>query len=564
VSNAVQTSRAGESEAGLSAPAGPVPPPGRTAVPHWAVLVPLAVVAAAHLPLLAAHARQLWLRPHYQFFPLVLLGAAVLLRQRLRGLGRLTPGPVWPSALVFGPAFVLLAAAEVLDSSWLGTVATLVMLLGAAHALGGRPLLVRALPAWALLWLAVPPPLELDRDLILWLQGLTAQWSSRVLDLLGVWHVMAGNVVEINGRRLLVEEACSGINSLFSVLACTLFFVFLARRPPVRATLLVLAAVAWVLAANVARVAGVAFVTARWGIDLTEGYCHDAFGLALFGLALLLVASTDQLLGFLLAPGPGRKVADGAPRLAPPAPALTPLARSVTWAFAAAYAALLAAHLALYGFAVGGGPATGGAMAAAVETLEAAGLPSEAGGWRRQEFTTEHRNPGSAFGEFSRIWTYRQGENTCLFSLDYPFPAWHDLTRCYTGQGWAMEGQAVRPGRPGDGPAAGGFVAVRLTKPGYRSGYLLFGECDRDGRPLEPRRGAAYLALDRHRSVLGAWLDRGRGAAPAPPPAGPVYQVQLFAESYAPLTPAEEADAEQLFGAACQAVCRHCRPGACE
>jgi exosortase/archaeosortase family protein len=326
------------------------------------------------------------------------------------------------------------------------------------------------------------------------------------------------------------------------------FFVFVTRRPPGRAILLVLAAVAWVLVANVVRVAGVAYITTRWGIDLTEGWKHEAFGLGLFALALLLLVSTDQLLGFLLAP-PG-----GQPEREPtPAPALEqeeaprPSAWWAIWPFAVGYAGLLAAHVVLYGGPVTAAASDGGAIGAAVEALNAASLPAEVGRWQRQGFATEHRNPGSAFGEFSKLWRYQQGEETAIFSLDYPFPSWHDLTRCYTGQGWAMEEQAIRQARSEDGAEGESFMAVRLTKPGYRSGYLLFGQCDRDGNLLEPHRGAAYLALDRHRSVLQRWLDRGRGTSAVPAPASPVYQFQLLVECYAPLTPSQQAEVEQFF-----------------
>src|SRR5262249_50667112 len=247
-----------------------------------------------HLPLLIVHGRQIWLRPHYQFFPFVLLGAAFLAFTRLRDLGPLSPGAARWSLPLVGFAWALLAVAELLYSSWLGAVATLLLLAAVLFALGGGRLFRAALPAWLLLWLAVPPPFELDRQLILWLQSLTAQWSSRVLDLLGVFHVMAGNVVEIGGRRLLVEEACSGVNSLFSIFACTLFFVFWARRPLVQSLLLLTAAVAWVIVANVARVTLVAYACARWGLDLTAGWRHEGLGVLLFAVALGLLWSTDR------------------------------------------------------------------------------------------------------------------------------------------------------------------------------------------------------------------------------------------------------------------------------
>lgn len=50
----------------------------RDASPTLAVIV-AAVVLAAHAPLLYLHFQQLWLKPHYQLFPVVLIGAFALL-----------------------------------------------------------------------------------------------------------------------------------------------------------------------------------------------------------------------------------------------------------------------------------------------------------------------------------------------------------------------------------------------------------------------------------------------------------------------------------------------------
>src|SRR4051812_8779944 len=57
---------------------------------RWAVAGGILVVA--FLPLLVAHGRQLWLRPHYQFFPLALVGAAVLAWPVLKDGPRSRPG----------------------------------------------------------------------------------------------------------------------------------------------------------------------------------------------------------------------------------------------------------------------------------------------------------------------------------------------------------------------------------------------------------------------------------------------------------------------------------------
>src|SRR5262249_47442569 len=122
-----------------------------------------------------------------------------------------------------------------------------------------------------------------------------------------------------------------------------------------------------------------------------------------------------------------------------------------------------------------------------------------------------------------------------------------DLTRCYTGQGWAMDEQVIRQARPGGEAPGEAFVAVRLTKPGYHSGSLLFWECDGSGAPLEARRRAAYPAAYRHPSLARRRVGRAQGPPPPPARPGPVYQCQLFVEAYGPLTPVEQGEVEQLF-----------------
>lgn len=516
----------------------------------WLVILVATALVLAHLPLLSLHARQIWLRPHYQFFPLLLVGAAILFILRLRGLGTLKPGSTVATVGLLAAGWLILAAGELLHSSWLGAVAVLVTLVATCSAVGGLSLLGRAWPALLLLAVAVPPPFELDRTLILGLQGLTARWGSGVLDLLGVPHVLAGNVVEVSGQRFLVEEACSGVNSLFSVVAATLFLIFLTRRPPLAACLLLVAGIGWVLVANVVRVVLITYSGVVWGVDLGDGWRHTVVGLALFALAMFLVWSTDRLLVFLTAPAtepvaqaePAGRSDTRQPPTEVPAPPTAPAVPAVVWVASAAFLLLPCAHLALYGAPLP--TATAGQPELNPEGLHEESLPAQQGRWRRQGFAAASRNPGSAFGEFSRTWTYHLAANAGVVSLDYPFPTWHDLTRCYTGQGWVVEEQVLRPGtHPGSNE---GFVEAKLVRPGYRSGFLLFAQFDRRGTPLEPRRGGAYLSLYRHDSALRQWLRPADEAMKIDPP-GPVYQAQLFVESFTPLSPDDEGESRALF-----------------
>jgi exosortase len=531
------------------------------------VLIVGAVLVLAHVPLLAAHAGQLWERPHYQFFPVLLLGAVVLAVRRLRGLGPLTPGRAPAAYTLLAVAWLGLIAAELVHSSWLAAVATLLLLLAGAYAVGGGALVRRLLPAWLLLWLAVPPPFNLDRSLVLALQGLTASWSSRLLDLFGIWHVMAGNVVELADRRLLVEDACSGVNSLFSVVACTVFFVFFAGRRPVHAVLLLLSAVAWVLVANVARVVVVTCATARWGINLVDGWRHDAVGFALFALALLFLWSTDRLLLFFLGrPATAEPAAAETGERAEPEGRFFGVARTTwlaSWSVACLYGLVLLLHLTFYGPWAGERAGPEGPVSAALGKLSAESLPERIGEWRRSDFGGLQRNPGSAYGEFSKLWTYRLGKVNAVLSFDYPFAERHDLRTCYANQGWALGEQTVHRG---DADGKGGAVPmleVKMTRPGYRSGQLWFCEFDSQGNLLEPRRSNLALTVDRHGSALQRLWERLTGAPPSfrADPVGRVYQFQLFVEAHLPLTAAQQQQARFLFVEGVRNLRGHWRTG---
>src|SRR5262249_50744106 len=155
---------------------------------------------------------------------------------------------------------------------------------------------------------------------------------------------------------------------------------------------------------------------------------------ALFGVALLLIWSTDRLLKFLV---PAWRT--NPPPLDKPAPDATDAAAVVSavgrsWlcsrVVAGAFGVLLAAHLFLYGL-----PHSAAGVSEDYAELPAKltddTLPKDLDGWTLDKATSEQRNPGSAYGEFSRTWNYRTATGTAVFSLDYPFTGYHELTECY-------------------------------------------------------------------------------------------------------------------------------------
>ena len=247
----------------------------------------------------AAVRQRAWLCPHYQFFPLVIPGSRGAGRgSRADGLGPLEPGPsptiswglagvAWP-LLCFGVGGDSPRGSRRSASSSLGGPRR-----PTASGVGGSLLAVvpgvglplAGDPAAAEVRLLLPDRQAPERG-----EPGLEQRAARPRGCLSLDGRERGA-----GRRpeLLVDQACSGIYSLFTLLIGTAFYVLWNRTTPVRAAVLAIASVFWVLFGNVVRIVLVVLLSTRWGIDAATGWKHETLGLIMFLVMLGMVVSTE-------------------------------------------------------------------------------------------------------------------------------------------------------------------------------------------------------------------------------------------------------------------------------
>jgi exosortase len=552
------------------------------------------VVGLAHLPLLAQLAQRLWAAEHYQYFPLVLVGAAAIAYERARDLPRLSPGrPSWRRGLT-SFAFLLLTLAILVNSSWLGGVAALASLAALIYSIGGRRLFISWLPAWLFLWLAIPLPFGFDRSLITLLQTVATRWASGVLDLIGLRHAVLGVVLKLPEKSFFVEEACSGIHSFFAALACTIFYAFYLRLRFHRTLALAAVAVFWVIVANAVRVILVAVLTTQWGLPVTEGWAHEALGLVLFVVILVLIVSTDRLLLFFLPglSGPRRvsagkrktrrrahaaasrnRGADGPPPLGRDAPNPSteespkadppagrsrrrsaggaapgqlnrPTAVALTVSFGLLACVQMAIALRRTGASDGQTPDARQLAEASEDTL-----PPSWNYWRREAFDTVTRERGHPEGRISRIWRFRKGGRQAAVSINGSFRGWHPLSLCLELQGWRIEERENHSYESIGENLPGGFTELRGAISDGRRAIALFAHFDEQNQPVGPPAARSWFNI---RFWLGRLGELVKGRIPAVNQAGETqgrltYQVQVFSESYDFITPEEAAELRELF-----------------
>jgi exosortase B len=115
---------------------------------------------------------------------------------------------------------------------------------------------------------------------------------------LGYPIARSGAILTVGSYQLLVAEACSGMNSMFSLSALGLVYLYLMQyRNPWRIGMLLASILPIAFAANALRVMVLVLVTYHFGADAGQGFIHGFSGMALFISGLLLLLSVDGLFG---------------------------------------------------------------------------------------------------------------------------------------------------------------------------------------------------------------------------------------------------------------------------
>lgn len=183
---------------------------------------------------------------------------------------------------------------------WLFEVGSLILLLAGICLLfkGGAGLRVFIYPLFFMLFLIPLPGVIIDTVT----SGLK-QHISTVAEVL-LYHAgypvaRTGVTLVVGQYQLLVADACSGINSLFSLFALGFIYLYLqAYASKVRNLLLLLAIAPVAILANLIRVMVLVLVTYYWGDAAGQGFIHGLAGILLFVVALTTLFFIDIILGF--------------------------------------------------------------------------------------------------------------------------------------------------------------------------------------------------------------------------------------------------------------------------
>ncbi len=505
------------------------PEPGR--IRRWlsAPTLPFWAASVGCLPLLAVHFQQLWSRPHYRYFPAILLLVPILLLLRRTDPDQANNKPRPLLAAVMLLAGLGLAAYSVLQISPLMCCAA--WLLAMLAYVTRTPTNIWAL--WALMFMLLRLPQGRDIWLMQWMHRVTTPVSSGILDQLQVDHLREGNALTFPDRKLFIEEVCSGIVSPFTIMATAAILGAVLRRSLFHTFLLAISSLFWAAVSNVLRVVTISYCVERMGIDLTSGRPHDVLNISVYCITLALLLSTDSCLRFFLGP-----IETDESNASEPVHE-NPVIRLWNWLFWPLHErplGLLRERLAYrttsggflwiaFSFLVSAGFLSLGALQIwggigpfhsaegirqVVDGLSKESFPPEMSGWTLIDFRREIRSTSSEFGERSRQWTYQREGNVITFSIDYPFHEWHELNVNFQETGWSVDSAVPLP----DGTTA----LQHSLRNSEDAGWLIYDMLDHQGKPYHP-------PLDQN--VDPRWKQMFYENAPRWSPPS-YYQIQLF------------------------------------
>lgn len=242
----------------------------------------------------------------WYFCLLVPVLVAWLIYRDRAALQRLPLAGSWWGALILGVGLVFFWMGYKVDTGYPGFAAFHCVIGGLVLLLGGGAWVRALLFPW--LFLAFMWPLfPLEERLAFPLRMMTAGVSGSFLNLIGVAVVREGTALYSAADtslglavgalfRLDVEEPCSGIRSLFSLMMISALYGYLTLKSPLRRVVLFLSAIPLAVVGNFVRMVMLAVASNAFGSDFAVGrnleghqemsFFHAMAGFAVFGVAL--------------------------------------------------------------------------------------------------------------------------------------------------------------------------------------------------------------------------------------------------------------------------------------
>ncbi len=273
--------------------------------PYRLWLLPLVGFAAMYVPIYWAASQDLWQTDELGHGPIILGLTLWLFWQARHHIVATSTQPAKASGwLLFAAGLLLYGLGRVFSVASIGFASQLFVVAASLLLLGGTGALKAAwFPVFYMLFMIPLPASVVDA-----VTGPLKGWISViVVDLLytvGYPIARAGVMISIGPYQLLVADACSGLNSMFSLAAIGALFIYFKGRANRAHNVIMIASILPIaFAANIIRVITLVLITYHGGDEAGQGFLHGAAGIVLMAAALVILFALDLWLSTTLRKG---------------------------------------------------------------------------------------------------------------------------------------------------------------------------------------------------------------------------------------------------------------------
>ncbi|MFO1186759.1 MAG: exosortase [Alphaproteobacteria bacterium] len=239
-------------------------------------------------------ARGPWTDPHESHGPFIIaIAAGAAFARRRAFLATSGSSPIIGTlTIIFGLLLYVVGRSQ--EFLVFETAAQLPILAGVVLCLRGwQGLRVFWFPVLFMLFAIVWPGWLIDR-ITLPLKQWATDFTVDTLFNAGYPISSTGVTIMAGQYKLLVADACSGLNTLISLMSVGVLYLYMVRNSGWPRDVALLVATPFIaIAANVLRVMALSLIYYHFGSDVGESFLHDFTGLFLFGVALGLIFLLD-------------------------------------------------------------------------------------------------------------------------------------------------------------------------------------------------------------------------------------------------------------------------------
>lgn len=260
-------------------------------VKYWylPLVIVLSGIVYSYWPTIFALVKQWLNNDDFSHGILVVPMSIYLIWEKRRQLAAADIQPDWRAFPVLILAICIFIVGELGAELFTTRVSMIVMLIAVIWMLYGYAVIKIIRFPLLFLFLMLPLPGFIYRNITFPLQLISSTWSTSLLHLLEISAYREGNVIDMGFTQFQVVEACNGLRFILPLLTLGVMFAFWWNKEISwwQRIVLITAAIPIAILANVIRIAGTGIISMHWGTEAAEGFFHGFSGWAVFMLCFM-------------------------------------------------------------------------------------------------------------------------------------------------------------------------------------------------------------------------------------------------------------------------------------